>query len=68
MNLPNFWYRTSLNFDSFQGTNLTVSCLVIGLHNSILVVQRVLADVGCREGPSLGVLFEPISWKPRIRF
>ena len=26
MNLPNFWYGTSLNFDSFQGTNHTVSC------------------------------------------
>ena len=26
MNLPNFWYGTSLNFDSFRGTNHTVSC------------------------------------------
>ena len=28
MNLPNFWNGTSLNFDSFRGTNHTVSCLV----------------------------------------
>ena len=26
MNLPNFWYGTSLNFHSFRGTNHTVSC------------------------------------------
>ena len=26
MNLPIFWYGTSLNFDSFRGTNHTVSC------------------------------------------
>ena len=26
MNLPNFWYGTSLNFDSFRETNHTVSC------------------------------------------
>ena len=26
MNLPNFWYGTSLNLDSFRGTNHTVSC------------------------------------------
>ena len=29
LNLPNFWYGTSLNFDSFRGTNHTVSCLFI---------------------------------------
>ena len=28
MNLPNFWYGTSLNFDSFRGTNHTVSCFL----------------------------------------
>ena len=26
MNLPNFWYGTSLNFYSFRETNHTVSC------------------------------------------
>ena len=26
INLPNFWYGTSLNFDSFRGTNHTVFC------------------------------------------
>ena len=26
MNLPNFWYGTSLNFDPFRGTNHTASC------------------------------------------
>ena len=29
MNLPNFWYGTSLNFDSFRGTNHTVSCFLV---------------------------------------
>ena len=28
MNLPYFWFGTSLNFDSFRGTNHTVSCFV----------------------------------------
>ena len=31
MNLPNFWHGTSLNFDSFWGTNHTVSCFVQNL-------------------------------------
>ena len=28
MNLPNFCYGTSLNFESFRGTNRTVSCYI----------------------------------------
>ena len=29
MNLLNFWYGTSLYFDSFRGTNHTVFCLLL---------------------------------------
>ena len=50
MNLPNFWYRTSLNFDSFRGTNHTVSCFLIfcvklGLHTTSMTSKKKFGQI-----------------------
>ena len=44
MNLPDFWYGTSLNFDSYRGTNHTLSGFLSG-SQEISLVDHILDSI-----------------------